>query len=206
MTTTSLTKKPEAQIGAEVVSSTGETRRYLTFTLNDEAYALDIFHVLEILEHRHLTVVPMMPDFVRGVINLRGRAVPVIDLAIRFSRGMTTVARRTSIVIVRIKNRSTTGPDTSGTASAASSGESDGQDIGILVDTVNKVVDFSASDIEPPPAVGDAIHVDYMSGMARRDDGFCIVLDIDHILSKDHLEVLDSASTQNTEKQPDTAA
>ena len=83
-----------------------EAGRYLTFSLNGEAYALDIFHVTEILEYRPLTVVPMMPDFIRGVINLRGRAVPVIDLAIRFARGSTVIGRRTSIIIVHIHDPS----------------------------------------------------------------------------------------------------
>ena len=109
-----------------------ESGRYLTFTLNDESYALDIFHVIEILEYRNLTVVPMMPEFIRGVINLRGRAVPVIDLAIRFTRGATVVKRRTSIIIVHINEPVVTGDDDSGTA------ESGGQDIGILVDAVGR--------------------------------------------------------------------
>ena len=74
-----------------------DATRYLTFTLNGESYALDIFHITEILGYRNLTVVPMTPDFVRGVINLRGRAVPVIDLAIRFAKGATSIARRTGI-------------------------------------------------------------------------------------------------------------
>jgi purine-binding chemotaxis protein CheW len=140
--------------------------RYLTFTLNGDAYALDIYCVTEILEHRQLTVVPMMPEFVRGVINLRGRAVPVIDLATRFNRGSTTIARRTSIIIVHI---------------ADSAGA--GQDVGILVDAVNKVVNFASDDIEPAPAFGAGIRADYISGMARQEDDFIIVLDINRVLS-----------------------
>jgi purine-binding chemotaxis protein CheW len=159
-----------------------ESARYLTFTLNGEAYALNIFHVTEILEHRHLTVVPMMPDFIRGVINLRGRAVPVIDLAIRFARGATTIARRTSIIIVHINDAPVDGGE--GAGGPAGGG---GQDIGILVDTVNKVEAFSAEDIEPAPAFGAGIRADYISGMAKRDTDFIIVLDIDHVLSLDDL-------------------
>jgi purine-binding chemotaxis protein CheW len=143
--------------------------RYLTFTLNDEAYALDIFHVLEILEYRNLTVVPMMPPFIRGVINLRGRAVPVIDLAIRFDRGATVIRRRTSIIIVHIND-----PEVAG---------SDGQDLGILVDSVTKVVELGGGDIEPAPNFGSGIRADYISGMARRDGDFLILLDVGNVLS-----------------------
>lgn len=178
-----------------VVSSISTTRsvdsRYLTFTLNDESYALDIFHVIEILEYRNLTVVPMMPEFIRGVINLRGRAVPVIDLAIRFTRGATAVKRRTSIIIVHINEPVATGDDD---PAATDSG---GQDIGILVDAVNKVVALSADDIEPSPAFGAGIRADYISGMARRDDDFLILLDVSHVLSISDMISLSDATQQS---------
>jgi purine-binding chemotaxis protein CheW len=157
-----------------------EAGRYLTFTLNGEAYALDIFHVTEIIEYRTLTVVPMMPDFIRGVINLRGRAVPVIDIAIRFARGSTVIGRRTSIIIVHIQDPALAemaDPDGDG------KGVADGQDIGILVDSASKVVTLSPDDVEPAPAFGAGIRADYISGMARRDDDFLILLDISHVLS-----------------------
>ncbi|GAA3150167.1 chemotaxis protein CheW [Planomonospora alba] len=158
-------------------SPAAEPARYLTFTLNGDAYALDIFHVIEILEHRRLTVVPTMPEFVRGVINLRGRAVPVIDLAVRLSRGSTEIKKRTSVIIVHIN-------DASGDVAGASArGKRTGQDIGILVDTVNKVVAFEDDDIEPAPAFGAGIRADYISGMARREGDFVIVLDVDNVLS-----------------------
>jgi purine-binding chemotaxis protein CheW len=157
----------------------GESARYLTFTLNAEAYALDIFHVTEIIEHRHLTIVPMMPDFIRGVINLRGRAVPVIDLAIRFARGATEIARRTSIIIVHIAHSEAD----AGPVPGESGGGPDGQDIGILVDAVNKVVTFGAEDIEPAPSFGAGIRADFISGMAKRDDDFIVLLDVDRVLS-----------------------
>ncbi len=157
-----------------------ESARYLTFTLNGESYALDIFHVTEILEYRSLTVVPMMPEFIRGVINLRGRAVPVIDLAVRFARGTTTVKRRTSIIIVHIDGPAVVdGEPDSGTGSRRSTG----QDIGVLVDAVNKVVALSTDDIEPAPSFGAGIRADYISGMARRDNDFLILLDVGHVLS-----------------------
>ncbi|WP_232343882.1 chemotaxis protein CheW [Actinoplanes awajinensis] len=161
------------------MSTVTEAGRYLTFTLNSEAYALDIFHVTEILEYRALTVVPMMPDFIRGVINLRGRAVPVIDLAIRFGRGSTTIQRRTSIIIVHITDSSLAEM----TELDGADGLADGQDIGVLVDSASKVVTLLPDQIEPAPAFGAGIRADYISGMARRDDDFLILLDISHVLS-----------------------
>jgi purine-binding chemotaxis protein CheW len=165
-----------------------ESARYLTFTLNGESYALDIFHVTEILEHRTLTVVPMMPEFVRGVINLRGRAVPVIDLAIRLSRGATAIGRRTSVIIVHITEPS---DESLADEQPKTRTDSAGQDIGILVDAVNKVEAFSEDDLEPPPGFGAGIRADYISGMAKRGDGFTVVLNIGHILSLRELTLLD---------------
>jgi purine-binding chemotaxis protein CheW len=172
--------------------SAAESDRYLRFTLNGEMYALNIFNVTEILEHRALTPVPMMPDFIRGVINLRGRVVPVIDLAIRFGRGVTSIARRTCIIIVRIPAPAAAdGTDAAGAT----------QDIGILVDVVNKVVRLSEDEIEPPPAFGAGIRADYISGMAKRDDGtgddFVIVLDVSRVLS-----IADMVSLQNAAADP----
>ena len=166
--------------GLRTAATITEPSRYLTFTLNGESYALDIFHVKEILEYRSLTVVPMMPDFIRGVINLRGRAVPVIDLAIRFGRGTTADRRRTTIIIVHLRETATAG-DEGDTAPAGA--ERTGQDIGVLVDAVNKVVTLDGGDMEPAPAFGAGIRADYISGMARRDDGFLIVLDVSRVLS-----------------------
>ncbi|MET7419079.1 chemotaxis protein CheW [Dactylosporangium sp. NPDC005555] len=174
----------------------GDATRYLTFTLNGESYALDIFHITEILEYRNLTVVPMTPDFVRGVINLRGRAVPVIDLAIRFAKGATSIARRTSIIIVHI--RGVPGSDDSGAAdgrvTGRVTGQGTGQDIGILVDAVSKVEAFTDEDIEPAPAFGAGIRADFISGMAKRDNDFIIVLDIDHVLSLSDMADLATAA------------
>lgn len=179
-------------VGPGSGAASSETCRYLTFTLNGEAYALDIFHVTEIIEHRHLTAVPMMPDYVRGVINLRGRAVPVIDLGVRFARGMTTIARRTSIIIVHIDG------GLAGGRPASVGIDQHGQDVGILVDAVNKVVSLSEDEIEPPPAFGAGIRADFISGMAKRDTDFVIVLDIDRVLSEDDLLNLHGA-TQNAD-------
>jgi purine-binding chemotaxis protein CheW len=178
------------------VHTVTEAGRYLTFTLNGEAYALDIFHVTEILEYRSLTVVPMMPDFIRGVINLRGRAVPIIDLAIRFGRGRTEVRRRTSIIIVHINDPSLAEMSE---LSGDEKGIADGQDIGVLVDSASKVVTLQPGDIEPAPSFGAGIRADYISGMARRDDDFLILLDIGHVLSISDMVRLSEIAQQPVE-------
>ncbi|WP_088320371.1 chemotaxis protein CheW [Kineosporia sp. R_H_3] len=164
---------------AEHLSSKSD--RYLTFVLGGEVYALPILDITEIIEFRHLTVVPMMPSFIRGVINLRGRVVPVVDMAARFSRGNTDVARRTSIIIVEA-------------AGGTEDGEA-GQDMGIMVDAVNKVVHLGAEDIEPPPAFGAGIRSDFISGMAKYNGEFIIVLDVSRVLSVEEMVLLSKAST-----------
>ncbi|HEY6798952.1 MAG TPA: chemotaxis protein CheW [Kineosporiaceae bacterium] len=150
--------------------------RYLAFVLGGDVYAVDILDVTEIMEFRTLTVVPMVPEFIRGVINLRGSVVPVVDLALRFGKQPTQVARRTSILIV----------ETSGADGSA-------QHIGILVDAVNKVLNFGATEIEPPPAFGAGIRTDFISGMARHNGEFVIILDVDKVLSLSELHLVTQA-------------
>jgi purine-binding chemotaxis protein CheW len=162
--------------------------RYLTFALGGEVFALPILDITEIMEFRSLTVVPMMPTFIRGVINLRGRVVPVVDLAARFDRSTTQIARRTSIIIVE-------------TAAHTDDGDTDGQDMGIIVDAVNKVVHLSPDDIEPPPAFGAGIRADYICGMAKYDGEFIIILDAARVLSLDEMAHL-SRTTTGTHHQP----
>jgi len=184
--------KVAASTAVSRTRSAGESSRYLTFSLNDESYALDIFHVKEIVEYRSLTVVPMMPEFIRGVINLRGRAVPVIDLADRFGRGSTTIRRRTTIISVHIDEA---GPAEEEVIGAKA--DRGGQDIGVLVDAVNKVVTLEDGDMEPPPAFGAGIRADYIGGMARREDEFLIVLDVSRVLS-----ISDMADLRESAEQP----
>lgn len=162
-----------------VVAAVGGARRYLTFTLGGEIYALDINEVTEIIEFRSLTTVPMMPAFIRGVINLRGRVLPVVDLAARFGNGATAVARRTSIIVV----------ETAAVAGVPGAEDVPGgiQDIGVMVDTVNKVVHLADDDIEPPPAFGSGIRADFIAGMAKLDGEFVVVLDIARVLCLDDL-------------------
>ena len=154
--------------------------QYLTFVLSGELYALGILNIKEIIDYGHLTDVPMMPAFVRGIINLRGRVVPVIDMVARFGKGCTEIAKRTCIVIVEVnENR-------------------EGQhDIGIIVDAVNEVVEINQQDIEPPPNFGSGIRQDFINGMAKRNDRFIILLNVSKVLSMDEMSVLSKVAANN---------
>jgi purine-binding chemotaxis protein CheW len=149
-----------------------DAEQHLTFLLGGEAFAIGILRVKEIIEYSGLTPVPLMPSCVRGVINLRGAVVPVVDLAARFGRAPVRVTRRTCIVIVEV--------------------ESDGehQDIGVTVDAVSAVLDIPGRDIEAAPAFGAGIRPDMIHGMARIDGRFVIVLDMDRVLSENEIAAL----------------
>ncbi|MDP2786767.1 MAG: chemotaxis protein CheW [Pseudomonadota bacterium] len=166
----------------------GSTGQYLTFMLGGEIYALGILNIKEIIEYGNLTEVPMMPPFIRGVINLRGRVVPVVDLAARIGRGATQVARRTSIVIIEVSN-----------TFASEEGEvTETQDIGVMVDAVNEVVDIDSGDIEPAPSFGARIRPEFINGMAKRGGGFTIVLDVSRVLSVAEMSSLGRTSIDST--------
>ena len=151
-----------------------ESHQYLTFMLGQEAFAIGILHIKEILEYGQPTPVPLLPAFVRGVINLRGSVVPVVDLATRFGRPATSITRRTCIVIVEINRYA------------------GNQYVGVVVDAVNEVLDISPTQIEPPPAFGTSVRLEFMQGMGKvGDDGrFVIVLDVEHVLNPDELTAL----------------
>ncbi|MDD2760950.1 MAG: chemotaxis protein CheW [Methylomonas sp.] len=149
--------------------------QYLTFVLGGEVFALGILNIKEIIDYGHLTEVPMMPNFVRGVINLRGSVVPVIDLSARFGKGSTQIAKRTCIVIVETEGHEC---------------DEACEVIGIIVDAVNEVVDIGQQDIEPPPSFGAGIHPDFISGMAKKGDHFIILLNVNRVLSTDEMMAL----------------
>jgi purine-binding chemotaxis protein CheW len=161
--------------------------QYLTFVLGGEVYALGILNIKEIIDYGNLTEVPMMPSFVRGVINLRGSVVPVIDLQARFGKGQTQIAKRTGIVIVE-----------------TSADDDDGhQDIGIIVDAVNEVVDIAQSDIEPPPSFGTGIRPEFINGMAKRNNRFVILLNVNKVLSVNEMAALSRESEPALEAEHD---
>ena len=200
-TTLSPTDGPVAsarQGGDPGAAVTAESDRYLTFVLGGEVFALPILDVTEIIEFRNLTVVPMMPAFTRGVINLRGRVVPVVDMAVRFGRGATEVGRRTSIIIVEVDPAGR--DDVEGTGDAA-------RHMGIMVDAVNKVAHLGRDDIQPPPVFGGGIRTDFISGMAKFNGDFIIVLDVTHVLSLEEMvQISHSAGASTDETMTEVAA
>ncbi|VTU25249.1 MULTISPECIES: chemotaxis protein CheW [unclassified Variovorax] len=152
--------------------ASAEPAQYLTFMLAGEAFAIGILAIKEIIEYHSLTEVPMMPASVRGVINLRGAVVPVMDLLARFGRPSSEVSKRTCIVIVEVET----------------GGER--QVIGVMVDAVNEVLDIAPADIEPPPNFGARIRSDFIQGMGKVKGRFVILLDVDHVLSLDEAGAL----------------
>ncbi|WGO95617.1 chemotaxis protein CheW [Pseudomonas viciae] len=154
-----------------------EEAQYLTFMLGMEMFAIGILCIKEIIEYGNLTVVPMMPTFVRGVINLRGAVVPVVDLSARFGRQNSAITRRSCVVIIE-----------------ANTEDGHAQDIGLLVDTVSAVLEIPASQIEPPPSFGAKIRADFISGMAKVDGKFVIVLEVGRVLSIDEMSQLAQTS------------
>ena len=165
----------KAKGGAVAVKVDEAPSQYLTFALGSEMFAVGILNVKEIIEYGNLTEIPMMPAFIRGVINLRGSVVPVIDLSARFGGSQTEVGRRTCIVIVEVED------------------DEAKHDIGIMVDAVSEVLDIPGSEIEPPPAFGAKIRADFIFGMGKVSGKFVIILNINKVLSVEEIALLTGA-------------
>ena len=148
--------------------------QYLTFLLGGEMFAVGILNIKEIIEYGSVTEIPMVPPFIRGVINLRGAVVPVIDLSVRFGRAACPVTKRSCIVIIE---------------TVYEEGQPS-QQMGIVVDAVSEVLDIPASDIEPPPEFGARIRTDFISGMGKINGKFVVLLDVNRILSIDEVAVV----------------
>ncbi|MCC7081046.1 MAG: chemotaxis protein CheW [Burkholderiales bacterium] len=161
---------------SDASAAASDQRQYLTFLLGGEAYAIAILRIKEIIEYGQLTSVPMMPAFVRGVINLRGAVVPVVDLQARFGRSSAQVSKRTCIVIVEI------------------AAQEEVQVIGLMVDQVNEVVEIPASDVEPAPSFGGGLRTEFIAGMGKLGGKFVVLLDLDAVLSVDELASLGHAA------------
>lgn len=147
------------------------TNQYLTFTLGDEVFALDIASVREVLEYTTITKVPRTPEAIRGVINLRGRAVPVVDVRLKFGMPETERTVNTCIIIVEVRLG---GEETV---------------LGALADSVKEVMDIEPKDIEPAPRMGTSIRSDFIRGIGKQGDDFIILLDIDRVFTEDELNV-----------------
>jgi purine-binding chemotaxis protein CheW len=176
-------KATASSVAAAKNSNTGggDTHQYLTFNLSTEMFAVGILNVKEIIEYGNLTEIPMMPSFIRGVINLRGAVVPVVDLAARFGGKVSDVQRRTCIVIVEVTQEETK------------------HDIGIMVDAVSEVLEIQSGEIEPAPSFGAKIRADFIAGMGKVGGKFVIILQIDRVLSVDEMAVLADVSKANPE-------
>jgi len=148
--------------------------KYLTFTLANEEYGIGILKIKEIIGMMPITTVPQTPTFVKGVINLRGKVIPVVDLRLRFGMEAIDYTERTCIIVVEI------------------SGQTGIVLIGIVVDSVSEVLNIKAEDIEETPTFGTALDTGYILGMAKMEKGVKILLDIDQVLSANEIAALNS--------------
>ncbi len=150
--------------------------KYLTFSMADEEYGIGILKIKEIIGMMSITTVPQTPEFVKGVINLRGKVIPVIDLRLRFGMEAIDYTERTCIIVVEI------------------GGQTGTVQIGIVVDAVSEVLNINEEDVEDTPTFGSKLDTDYILGMAKMEGGVKILLDIDRVLSAQEITLLDQAA------------
>jgi purine-binding chemotaxis protein CheW len=155
-----------------------ETNQYLAFNLDSEIFAFDISKVREVLEFDKVTRVPQTPDMMKGVINLRGSVVPVVDMRIKFGMGETEKTVNTVIIIIEI--------ELDGTSTM----------IGALVDSVQEVIDLDSEHIEPPPKIGTKLNTEFIRGMGKQGDQFLIILDIEKVFSSEELDFVQQVTEQ----------
>jgi len=159
-----------------------KNNHYLTFLIGEEHYAIPVTDIREVLLVPKVTPIPRMPDFMRGVINIRGSGVPILDLRRKFGMGQTEEGKDTSIIIIEIPT-----------------GKEEKADelirIGIYADCVNKVVILNPENIEPPPNIGRKAQGSFIKGMGHLDDSFLVILDIKEIFSGEDIELMENASS-----------
>ncbi|MCF7929065.1 MAG: chemotaxis protein CheW [Spirochaetales bacterium] len=151
------------------VTTTNQINTYLTFVLLEEQYAVNVSNVTSVVDFSEITKVPKTPDYMRGVINLRGSVVPVIDLKLKFGLGETEKTIDSGILIMEVKDKEET------------------VTFGILADSVEEVIELEPSQIEPTPKLGTAVDTDFIKGMGKKDDDFLIILDIEKVFSEEEL-------------------
>ena len=159
-----------------------EQKQYLTFTLGGEMFSIGILCIKEIIWYANLTEVPMMPACIRGVINLRGAVVPVMDLSSRFGKPPTAVTKSTCIIIIEIKTEN----------------EGESQSMGVVVDAVQAVLEIPSSEIEPPPTFGAKIRSDFIEGIGKVNGKFVILLNVNRVLSNEEIGAMGRA-TESTD-------
>ncbi len=162
-------------------NSIKESATYLTFGLDGETFALEVAHVREVLDLTSITKVPKTPDFMRGVINLRGGVVPVVDMRLKFNLPATEDTVDTCIIVIDVEL------------------ESETIVLGALADSVRAVFELGSELIEPPPSIGTRLDTEFIKGMGKHDDQFIIILDIDKVFSADEIAMVHDAGkkTQN---------
>ena len=163
-----------ALLDAEAAEQTIVGGKFLTFFLDQEEYGLVILTVQEIIGLMPITRVPRTPDYVMGVVNLRGKVIPVVDLRLKFGMEAIEATDLTCIIVV----------------------QTEGMQFGLVVDRVSEVVDLPGADIEEPPTFGEGVNSDYIMGMGKSEDRVTILLDIDRVLSSDELEHLGEPSDE----------
>jgi chemotaxis signal transduction protein len=156
-------------------------KQYLTFNVGGDDYAINVGNIREVLEFQSVSRVPRMPDYMRGIINLRGSVVPVIDLKTKFDLGQTEKSIDTSVIVTELKI-----------------GDDDVV-LGLLTDAVNEVVDIDETDIEPTPNIGTTIDSSFIKGMGKKDDKFIIILNINRIFSNNEVRELTTESISEGE-------
>ena len=170
----------ETQTNEVSISQMATKGKYLTFALGEEEYGLEILKVREIIGYMDITCVPQTPSYVEGIINLRGKVIPIVDLRSKFGMETVEVSDETCIIVVEVNH-----------------GEQQ-IETGIIVDRVSEVLDISAQAIEPPPQIGDSINTQFILGMGKIGDSVKILLDIDMVLSRTDLEILATTSEEVT--------
>lgn len=168
-----------AQANEAMLNANGTTERagkYLTFFLNQEEYGIGILKIKEIIGMMSITTVPRTPEHVKGVINLRGKVIPVVDLRLRFSMPAKDYNDKNCIIVVEVDIGDKT------------------VQLGVVVDSVSEVLNVSEDDIEDTPVFGTALNTEYILGMAKMEGGVKILLDIDKVLGKDELDRIDTMS------------
>lgn len=178
--TTTLRDKPNIATTQQDRITSEEENKYLTFKLADEEYGVEILKVREINGIMKITSVPQMPPYMKGVINLRGKVIPVVDLRLKFGIEEIEHTEETCIIVVDV-----------------------GREIGIIVDTVSEVLDISQDDVEPAPSMGGSVDTSFILGMGKVGDEVKILLDINKVLSaKELIDIVSAAKTTEPSTEP----
>jgi purine-binding chemotaxis protein CheW len=170
----------------ETATLTGTTQ-FLSFNLAEEVFAIDITKVREVLDFTSVTKVPQTPDFMRGVINLRGSVVPVVDMRLKFGMSMTEQTVSTCIIIVEVVL------------------EDETVVIGALADSVREVFDLDNDQIEPAPKIGTHLNTEFLKGMGKKDEEFILILDINKVFTAEDLEVVKAGTGMQMEEEVEEA-